>query len=281
MPAARGPYRVDLQNPISSHPLNRGLVSWWLPLPHLIGGRRLWDLRNRAHGVLTGFPATGAEWISQPNRFGGLLLDGSNDYVLATMSAIPRPFTVIGAYNATTTYTAGGVVLFSHDDGTNSGYRVQLGYSGGNTTLTLTFGAVADYPFAGLTTTTGLWSFAAVTVPVDSGTATAWLASNTELKTTTAAVGSATGTPTRATISSNLFSDVVHFPGKVGFVVIVSGTMTSQAVQAWHTEWRTGFPNLLRRYPERSWFILRESAAAAGGATIPVFAHHYRMQGMQ
>jgi len=78
---------VDMIQPVNKlHPLNRGLVSWWLALPGTMGGARLMDIVNPGpngnHGTLTNMnPQT--DWVGS-NRlgsWGALDFDGSNDYV--------------------------------------------------------------------------------------------------------------------------------------------------------------------------------------------------------
>ena len=72
---------VDLSNPINySHPLAKGLVGFWLPLPSLAGGMKLYDLtRYRNHGTLTNMdPRT--DWV-QTERGIALDFDGNDDFV--------------------------------------------------------------------------------------------------------------------------------------------------------------------------------------------------------
>lgn len=68
---------IDLGNPVANHPLNQSLVSWWLPLPNNSGGTRLFDIGGGKHGTLT----NGSSWSTAPNSFGAITLDGTNDYV--------------------------------------------------------------------------------------------------------------------------------------------------------------------------------------------------------
>ena len=70
---------VDYASPIADHPLNKGLVSWWLPLNNNKGGLRLFDIAGPNDGTLK----NGVNWISNSNVFegSGLSFDGSNDYV--------------------------------------------------------------------------------------------------------------------------------------------------------------------------------------------------------
>src|SRR5688500_11296274 len=81
---------VSLLGPVNRlHPLNRGLVAWFLTLPGLSGGLKwhnLMDLSNGPHGTLTSMdPPT--DWVSakaRPGGFGALDFDGSNDDVRFT-----------------------------------------------------------------------------------------------------------------------------------------------------------------------------------------------------
>lgn len=83
---------LDLGNPVSDHPLNRGLVAWWLGLPNNSGGGTLFDLCGRNPLALTNSPA----WSPDRNTFGGTrLVRSSNQYATrasAVVSAVP--FTV-------------------------------------------------------------------------------------------------------------------------------------------------------------------------------------------
>lgn len=50
---------IDTGNPVSDDEFNRGILSWWLPLPNLAGAVRYPDLKNRSHGVV----AAGSKWV--------------------------------------------------------------------------------------------------------------------------------------------------------------------------------------------------------------------------
>jgi hypothetical protein len=80
-----------------SHPLNRGLTSWWLPG---FGGRtgyKQQDLSGQHnHGVFSGHTAW-AGHDSRPGSFGSLLFDGTSDYVeppFVPTASSPDAFTV-------------------------------------------------------------------------------------------------------------------------------------------------------------------------------------------
>lgn len=75
--------RVLLRDPVNRHhPLSRGLVSWWLTLPPLDGGARLYDIAGLNPGTLSGMGSNGG-WrgTTRPGGLGQLLFDGSNDLI--------------------------------------------------------------------------------------------------------------------------------------------------------------------------------------------------------
>lgn len=73
-----------------SHPLNRGLVAWWLPLVNNAGGATLFDIAGRAHQTLDG-----PTWVADPaGPRAALSFDGSNDFGSYTPPATVSEFTV-------------------------------------------------------------------------------------------------------------------------------------------------------------------------------------------
>jgi len=71
---------IDLGNPVANHPLNLGLVAWYLPLPNNAGGGTLFDLKGRSHGTLVNGPTWSAG--GRPGALRPCLsFDGSDDYV--------------------------------------------------------------------------------------------------------------------------------------------------------------------------------------------------------
>lgn len=96
------PWDIDLSRPVDwRDPLNRGLVAWWLAMPHSGFRGQTWrDLvglsgKKTNHGTLTNGPA----WQGPRGRTGGwgaLSFDGSDDYV-----SCPVPHGLHGATAAT------------------------------------------------------------------------------------------------------------------------------------------------------------------------------------
>jgi hypothetical protein len=73
---------VDLGNPVADHPLNRGLLAWWMALPNNAGGGTLFDLTRRYPGTLTNAPVwSGTSRPGSPCR-GITFTAASTQYVL-------------------------------------------------------------------------------------------------------------------------------------------------------------------------------------------------------
>jgi len=88
--------KIDWSNPLSKHPLNDGLVGWWLVTPHNRGSFTWYDLSgNNYHGALTNMAQD--DWVGKVNRhkgWGALDFDGTNDFVdagnIPELEFIPR-----------------------------------------------------------------------------------------------------------------------------------------------------------------------------------------------
>ena len=89
--------RLDLTNPVADVPLNVGLVGWWLGLPNVSGGNRLWDIAGFTHGTIVNFNPS--IWRRTQRGFGALDYNGTNQSVnLSTSSKL----SITGSF----TYTA-------------------------------------------------------------------------------------------------------------------------------------------------------------------------------
>lgn len=283
MPAARGPYRVDLQNPVADHPLNRGLIGWWLALPHLTGGRRLWDLCNRIHGSMSGFPATGAEWKMSPNRFGVLAFDGVDDYVSMGDSAAVEPASAVSlaCWAKPTASVAQYCNIVAKEYASPRSYpyvsyKLGANYAGNNRYDWQVSPGSLNVIDSGVSLVTGTGVFLTGTY----GDGTAKIYTDGVQRASASLSGALSYNNGRLLAGVN--EDIAEeWTGEIGSIHLWNRPLTNTEAAFLYQEWLRGYPTLLRRYPERSWFVLRESAAAAAGATIPVFAHHYRMQGIQ
>ena len=89
---------VNIQNPLNlEHPLAQGLIGFWLPLPSLSGGLKLYDLSLYSrHGTLTNMdPATA--WTTIQNT-PAIYLDGVDESIYVGKTGInwsqSNPFTI-------------------------------------------------------------------------------------------------------------------------------------------------------------------------------------------
>lgn len=156
MPLQSRPYTPQLVN--AGHPLTRGLVTWWLPVPGLAGGPVLWDLVGTSHGVFNGMGATTRGWRSTIRRggFNSILFDGTNTAFVGSTNTNTKwnvgtgDFAVAAWVRLNNTITFG--TLFNLDDGTtgngiimytgspNGGMRCWVANQVRNTTTTTTDG---------------------------------------------------------------------------------------------------------------------------------------------
>ena len=87
---------LDPTHPINwQHPLNRGLVSWWLAHPTGgtgFGSRGWKDLCKKNDGVLTSYAGMPI-WPITPSKLGALTFNGSNNYVNCGIAPSMNPGT--------------------------------------------------------------------------------------------------------------------------------------------------------------------------------------------
>lgn len=126
-----GPFGIDLLNPVErAHPLNRGLVGWWLTLPNLYGGGRLWDLLGRNHGTL----GSGPTWVPGRSGFGAINFPtgGANDKVSADGSAAFESGYVTVAVLFRPTSISGTLSVVTYASSGNFGWGVEVKGGQGN-----------------------------------------------------------------------------------------------------------------------------------------------------
>lgn len=260
---------LDWEQPINwEEPLNQGLVSDWKVLPQGFGGPLLFDLLGKNHGTLTNGPTWGGG-LGGRGVFGSLRFDANNDYVgTGTVPQLARPSTVILRFRTINTPGAAFQWLFAHDSGANDGWRI--GRSTGNL-FNITFGGVAAYDFAANTLVNNDWYTAAITVPVNSGTAKLYFTRDSDgsIKSDTVAVGTMGGTPSQFTFGGlSWFS--ASSDSYFASVQVISGAITESAFVAWAKEHAASYPTTLNRVrkPAPSIFIF----PAAGGAAAELAA---------
>ncbi len=107
-----GPRLVDLGNPVEwGHPLNRDLAGWWLPLPNVVGGFRVFDITGR--GSHFPFDNT-ARWRGTQNAPPGFQTFGS--VTAASWTLTGTGFGSLSQFNPTTGITVAGWSRILTDD---------------------------------------------------------------------------------------------------------------------------------------------------------------------
>jgi hypothetical protein len=143
---------VDLGNPVAGHPLNEGLISWWLPLPNNQGGGTLFDLKRKYDGALNNGPA----WAPGPNAFASL------DFVRASDQFVEADYAPLSALSCTFWFRPNSLVNYFVWVDTNNGASITQDvrvYSDSGGTLHADCNG-ADTTVAGVVA--GAWNFAAL-----------------------------------------------------------------------------------------------------------------------
>lgn len=122
---------INTLNPVNKHhPLNRGLIAWWLILPHTYGASRWFDLLKLNHAAFTNSPS----WTSnlcRPCSFGNLSFDGSNNYLTASSTNLltgKSEFSIsawVFIQQLVTTFRV-DCIINSYDNAVGDGFRLSL-----------------------------------------------------------------------------------------------------------------------------------------------------------
>lgn len=245
--AASGP--VLYGDPVErGHPLNRGLVSWWLPLPGRGAGRTLFDVAGRNNGTLT----NGATWASGPNGNRAVSFDGTDDYVnvgsaIATAgdltascwvypTANPGSFSykvLFGFYNTTSPFTGWGLAR----GGPTATPANGLGFWDGTAWRNLG----ADW-------TLNAWQHLAVVAT--SSVATLYVNGVPASSPACSARGSYTGVKTFGSQSNGAAQ---FLTGAAVDQRIHNRALYASEVRELYQQSRKGYPDLLRRASPRAW----------------------------
>lgn len=251
---------IDLGKPVSDHPLNQGLLHWYLGLPPLAGGSLLEDIQGFSPATLTNGPL----WDVDANNFPCLSFDGTNDYATAGDVDDVEGITAlsISAFVLSTTL-AGGTdglrYITSKEDGGGLIWILRQLTGGDKLQWYCQTGAGTFGPQEVTGFTANTWRHVTATyqsgVGLDlylDGVATSSTGFSTigTLSTNTAplAIGSLPSTSGRAW--SGFISDVRYAARRYS-----QNEAWELAVQAYQ-----GYPDLLRHYPTRAYFLPAISA---------------------
>jgi len=233
---------LDLGNPVAKHPLNDGLVGWWLGLPNNSGASTWFDLVSGQHGTLT----SGYTWTADPAGRGALSLSSANAY-------LPDRAFGTGAYSAACWFYPTGL----------GSYQNLLRSDGGS-------GGSGNYWILRVNPSAGLDWYAATAA---GGSITAGSLSNnqwylalgtrsasgaTALYSNGVSIGTSSGVPASAGGSGNntwvgsLSATFEFFAGTIGAAWLWDRELSASEVWSLYDQVSRGHPDTLRRWSRRS-----------------------------
>jgi hypothetical protein len=249
---------INLAQPVSSSPLNRGLVGWWLALPQRMGGGRFLDLCQPGnHGTLNG----GLTWQSaagRPGGFGSLKWSANTDYVpLPNMDVgkSAEDFTLAAWF--VTPGTSSDIILDNYQGGANEiSLYAQSGvikcYYGGTLTGVLTV-------------TANIWNHAAL---VRTGTTLQLFLNG--VGDSSVVSGSGNWSSAGFTLGNfyNGTAGTSAMAGSIDDARIYRRSLSASEITALYNDSRTGYQQTLNRLPRRSYAV---AGGGGGGAIGPQF----------
>lgn len=159
---------VDLSRPVNTrHPLNRGLVAWWMPLPGISGGSLLVDLCGQYHAKIFG-----ATWDARVGR-GRVprFVRASTQYASGPVPAINDPLTIATWFKSDDTTNSQEICMFGNASAVDF-YRLNINGAAQTVRAIATDGGVSRISTSSNTWTANTWNFgAAVFASITSRTA--------------------------------------------------------------------------------------------------------------
>ena len=265
-----GPQLIDLGNPAADHPLNAGLVAWYLALPPAAGGSRLFDLTGRAPGTLVNGPG----WATGPDGFAALTFNGSSSYAdtgrtVSQMLGTPAGVTVswwmrpASAHNSGATRAmwgatqGGGQPEFSGQVFSDNNWYV--GFAAGGDDDRISFAATAaNYP-------QGVWGYYTYTTTF--GGASYLYRNGAEIGSKTTGACTQRSPSDTFTVGRQGSGAVAYFPGDLGGLRVQAAPVSASGAWGLWDQASRGYPDLLRRYTPRAWLVAPTSPPLA--YTVP------------
>ena len=251
-------HAIDAVCPINwQHPLNRGLVGWWLTPWGWSGGSKLPDLTRANPGTLTNGPT----WTAGPNGFGAINLGGSPQFVNVAHSAalnLSGDFSVSGWLKKPDGMGTAGVLDKRRGDESTPAWSVHLS----NATSSMRFqpnlgGANVTIDSADISTILTNWFHWCIT---RSGSAFQWYA-NGRVSGSGATNAGAMATNTADATFGKLSGDIFYLTGYQTDVRIQDAALSAAEVAAFYDQSLRAYPDLLRRVSSKVYSYV----APAGG----------------
>jgi hypothetical protein len=269
MRSGRGP--IYLPAPVDdAHPLNKGRLAWWLPLPRHGFGGVLVDLMGRANGTLTS-PGSELYWsgASNPTGFPELVFApaaGSNNVAIGDLSTLVGTEASLTAWvknDLATPVDASKSGLFSFDTCGTGGATVYP-YTDGTVYIGTLRGpdASARVSFANSGFDKSAWHHLAVTTMPGTNGYVIYQDGATAYSTTglsTAYLGTTSFIGYESTFGA-------RFSGRFGPISIWNRALTAAEVALDRDLGRAGYPGVLRR--RGATYAPEQAAAAANIAKL-------------
>lgn len=250
---------VDWLDPINKdYQLNDGIIGWWMGVPTLFGGKRLWDLNNHSHASITSIDTT-SHWINTEHG-PSLDFNSTNGQVIANIT-LGTEFSIECLVFDRGTGSSIGRIVSTDDFIELNKFSTSLQFAKGgsfNTTISISnntwYHVVANFKSG---------SQGSLTVSNVNGT-----------RTTNTFIG--TYTPTSTTVEfGNQLTLTRNWGGPIQYVIIRNRTV--DANQAFEN-WKSGFDQSFNRYSAINPFLLKHRdhyifrsllAPWIGGAVVP------------
>lgn len=241
---------IDLGNPLRrDHPLLRGCVAFWLPMPNNSGGRTLFDLMGKNNGSLVNGPTWGESEYGKHVAF-----DGVDDYVsVADADALDigtGDFSFAIAFRAAS--LTGKTFLYNQRvDGANF---VALMIA--ETTQIMDFetwkGTTERIRVKGSTAiSVGEWYLVVFSVVRSSASSTRVYLNGRD-DTASASVSAVDNSLTAPIHFARWSGGDMYYTGDIALVGKYNRALSADEIAALHDEWRRGWPTILNRY-DASW----------------------------
>lgn len=249
------PGPVNWNSPINqSHPLNRGLVGWWLTKPRQ-DGESWWDLERRYGAFAQGYSVGDWHNESHPGGYGSLAFNTNDEYIIGPhANVLEPPIITVSVWINTLLIDAFREII---SNGSNSGWRMRLDDSG---TLTFLDRGATNIATTVNAITLGQWYHTVFTGDAD-GLKIYINGVNQEV---TLQGGTAYGSPTPGTnilVGKDADFDE-DWVGLLDDIRLYRRSLSESEVSELYRESATGWPRLLARLP-------RKIAAAVAITFVP------------
>lgn len=242
------PRLIDLGNPANlAHPLLRGLLAWWLPLPNTAGGSKVYDLSGHGRHATFGGSTTFPTWrpASHPGRTDRAIdFDGTDDVMTAGAISDITGATALTIACWMYPRSGGGVGfgrLFHSDDANPFAILMNGSATSMQFTLNGGFGIVTG------TVTATAWNHLIG----------AWDGTTMTLYVNGVSAGTAAFSTALGTCSTIYFGDRSSggraFDGTANDFVIWNRGLSAAGAALWYDQARRGHPDTLRRYTPKAW----------------------------